>query len=716
MRARRLRQPILIIAQIITLLACLGALALGQAPSPTPPPAPATPAGSSWADMISVLIGHAGALIPLLQNELEGPLLPWLERLSWGLAAVVFTFTFARMWRESSGAGADLFWWFGRAVICLALMGSGPALISRLDTIGQAVAWGGNDGRGSVLYKFYDSQRKSFEVGYARFAKGYFTVEPTGENIKPPAGGGTAVLGVLRDVVSSSQGVENKFESLSHDMPFLFSLLSFARGILAFGDLFLLLLGGFLMIAVRLAAPIMIAVAIDRNLAQRMSYPLLWGVIVLTLVWPAVAQLIRAFAYMGGNLAMALDASDYVYQWNPQIMQEIMTSGAEPYHTVILAIVIMTLSGLSLWASPFIAYKVASGQIYESVSSTISGWMGAIVGAGIELYSSSLAASITRQAEEKQAQGHYQSEVTRATAGLERDNLQARASKLIGITGAQGSLTTALAGIEGGRVQQRMGFEAEKQFGLKGVDAQTDLEKSNIWTRKDLSVADLQALQAREGKNIEIDRHNAQLELWGRKINEGSRFAGGVARAVGDGVGDAMAPRSPKAGMLARGGGRVVGGGIEIIGSGADLYLQYRSIENRFAGRTEALNTYTDQAIRNQGAAAGRFDQSQDRYRENIKTANIDRANDLTVAADAGAAISSAGARRGYGITVGGYNQAYSLNLQGNRISYEGAVKAAEQARDAAIEAARLRAYAAVVSSVGHNIARDMEQGMMLRY
>src|SRR5215510_15354223 len=107
-----------------------------------------------------------------------------------------------------------------------------------------------------------------------------------------------------------------------------------------------------------------------------------------------------------------------IKQWNPQTMQEIMTSGAEPYHTVILATVIMTLSGLSLWASPFIAYKVATGQVYESVSSTLSGWMGAIVGAGVELYSSSLASSITRQAEEKQAQGHNQSEVTRATAGF----------------------------------------------------------------------------------------------------------------------------------------------------------------------------------------------------------------------------------------------------------------------------------------------------------
>ena len=633
------------------------------------------------------------------------------------MAVLVIFFGFARIWRENSGAGPDLFWWFGRLAIVFALMGSGPIIIDKLNAIGQEIAWGGNGGNSdSVLYRFYNKQRDSFEAGYARFAKGYFTVEPTGENIKPPAGGGTAVLGVLRDVVSSSQGVDNKFESLSHDMPFLFSILSFARGILAFGDLFLLLLGGFLMIAVRLAAPIMIAVAIDRNLAQRMSYPLLWGVIVLTLVWPAVAQLIRAFAYMGGNLAMALDASDYVYEWNPETMQEIMTSGAEPYHTVILAIVIMTLSGLSLWASPFIAYKVATGQVYESVSSTLSGWMGGIVGAGVELYSASLASSITRQAEETQAQGHYQSEVTRATAGFERDNLQARASKIIGITGAQGSLTTALAGIEGGRVQQIKGFEAEKQFGLKGIEAQTEMEKSNIWTRKNLSVADLQALQAREGKNIEIDRHNAELELWGRKINEGSRFAGGAARAVGDGVGDAVAHQSPKAGMIVKGGGRVVGGGIELVGSGADLYLRYRAIENRAAGRTEALNAYTDQSIRNQGAAATRFDQAQDRYREKIKAANIDRANDLTVAADAGAAISSAGARRGYGITAGGYNQAYSLNLQGNRISYEGAVKAAAQARDAAIDAARLRAVAAVVSSVGHNIARDMEQGMTLRY
>ncbi|MCI0390191.1 MAG: hypothetical protein MOB07_15680 [Acidobacteria bacterium] len=63
-----------------------------------------------------------------------------------------------------------------------------------------------------------------------------------------------------------------------------------------------------------------------------------------------------------------------------------------------------------------------------------------------------------------------------------------------------------------------------------------------------------------------------------------------------------------------------------------------------------------------------------------------------------------------------GINQGYHLDLQANRITYDGTVKAAAQVRDAAIEAARLRALASVVSAVGHNIARDMEQGLILRY
>src|SRR5882672_7462575 len=217
MRISKLEQSILSILRISAVIGCLSLSALAQTPSPTPSPASASPAGSSLPQFFDKLIGRAGALIPLLQNEIEGPLLPWVENLSWGLAVLVIIFGFARLWRENSGAGPDLFWWFGRVAIIFALAGSGPAIVSKLDAIGQEMAWGGSGSSNSVLYRFYKNHRNSFEEGYRRFTKGHFTVEPTGENLKPPPGGGEAVLGVIRDMVASPKDVNNKFETLSQD-------------------------------------------------------------------------------------------------------------------------------------------------------------------------------------------------------------------------------------------------------------------------------------------------------------------------------------------------------------------------------------------------------------------------------------------------------------------------------------------------------------------
>jgi ABC-type antimicrobial peptide transport system permease subunit len=67
-------------------------------------------------------------------------------------------------------------------------------------------------------------------------------------------------------------------------------------------------------------------------------------------------------------------------------------------------------------------------------------------------------------------------------------------------------------------------------------------------------------------------------------------------------------------------------------------------------------------------------------------------------------------------VAKGGVKQGYHFDLQANRIIYDGAVNAATQVRDASFEAARLRALSSMVSAVGHNVARDMEQGLALRY
>jgi hypothetical protein len=143
------------------------------------------------------------------------------------------------------------------------------------------------------------------------------------------------------------------------------------------------MLSSFLLIAMRLAAPIMIALATDRSLAQRVTYPYLWGVVVLTLIWPIIVLIIKSIAYMGGNVAMALGDKTPFYLFDETTMGIIKNGSQDPVYTVVIAAVIMLISGLSLWASPYIAYQLSFGGVYETVSQTVSGWSGYFRGASM---------------------------------------------------------------------------------------------------------------------------------------------------------------------------------------------------------------------------------------------------------------------------------------------------------------------------------------------
>src|SRR5215510_1528690 len=483
-------------------------------------------------------------------------------------------------------------------------------------------------------------------------------------------------------------------------------ILSFARGILAFRDLYLLVLGGFLMIAVRLAAPVMIALAIDRNLANKISYPFLWGTIVLTLIWPVVSQLIRAFAYMGGNLAMSLDASDVVYQWDSQTMGEIMTSGAEPFYTVIIAIVIMTIARLSLWMSPVIAYKVAMGQVYESGSSTVSSWAGALVGAGIEFYSSAIASSISNQAERAQAQGQFFGEITRAGTAYEAGRINALANRIRGITGIEGNRISSVEGIYGGLARATGAINTERQYANDTAAALAKLNTNDIWTRNQQAIVDLNADRKQQSANLEVDRA-ADTQNWkGGKFIKVSEWLGGAVRTE---LSDSKTGRQTLQ-------GRIAGSIIELGGGTYGLIQQYQSIQNRAEGKQHPLTEAFDTRIANQERASRSLVQNQDVYLGEIVGANQRRAQGLTAAEIAGASQAVTGANSGAAVAKGGVNQGYRLDLQANMKTTVGVVKAAERVRDASFEAARLRALSTVVSAVGHNIARDMEQGLALRY
>jgi hypothetical protein len=162
--------------------------------------------------------------------------------------------------------------------------------------------------------------------------------------------------------------------------------------------------------------------------------------------------------------------------------------------------------------------------------------------------------------------------------------------------------------------------------------------------------------------------------------------------------------------------GRIAGTVIELGGAAWGLSWQHQSIQERAAGKLTALDEGFNTRISNQELASLYLAQNQGDYFWDMVGANERRAMGLTFAEITGANQSAAGANLGAEVAKGGINQGYQLDLQANRVNYEGAVAAAGQVRDASFEAARLRAVASVVSAVGHNIARDMEQGLTLRY
>jgi hypothetical protein len=394
MRMRALKQICLAAVQIIAIIVCLSASASAQTstPSPQPSPTPTAGGGISFAEALRQLANRGSELLVVFQNQIESPMLPWLENLSMLLGGLVAIAAFARLWKENAGAGADLFWWFARLGVIFALIGNGPKIINGMSETGAWIVRGGDDN--GVLYSLYKEQRTSFTKAYEKFTEVTFTVRDQSTQSVP---GG--LVGVTSSIESSLTNPDRKFEITSMSMPMAFAGLNFGRGLISFGDLFVTLLEGFLIIAMRLAAPVVIALAIDRNLAQRVTFPYLWGAVVLTLIWPVVYLLISVIAYMGGNVAMAMGDKP-LYRFDERTMAIINASGSHPFFTVVLAAAIMMIAGLILWMSPYIAYQLSTGSLYEVAASTAS-----TLGGGMQYYATSIAGSILQQAVMPQSGG-----------------------------------------------------------------------------------------------------------------------------------------------------------------------------------------------------------------------------------------------------------------------------------------------------------------------
>lgn len=164
--------------------------------------------------------------------------------------------------------------------------------------------------------------------------------------------------GKLRGLTEFAKGADKT----SWDMNWLFYLLNGARAILQFAEVFLLLLGGFVMIALRLTAPFMVAVGIDKKLAERVTYPFLWGTVVFTLVFPVVRDVITYIAYTVGSFGLMLYKGEAIYSIDERTAELIKNNPYDPTFVIFITLITMTIAGLMLCLSPYIVYRLSTAR------------------------------------------------------------------------------------------------------------------------------------------------------------------------------------------------------------------------------------------------------------------------------------------------------------------------------------------------------------------
>jgi hypothetical protein len=507
---------------------------------------------------------------------------------------------------------------------------------------------------------------------------GTFTVKVDGRDftVKPSTPTGGTFVGVLYDTQGTIKDLDQKLNDSSYTLPLLFNWLTASRTIVEAGDFWLILLGGVLLLVFKAAAPLMMAIAIDQKLAHKVTYPFVWGALVLTLLWPAVSYFIRALAYLFGNVAMALGDSEPLYVWDYASLYAIKSNFASPVHTVAIAALMMTIAGGCLWISPYLAYRFSMGQIYEGVSAAMSQFAAMVIGTGVEAYSTTAAAGITQLAQNTQAQGSYDAQTTEARANRESGMLRNQAGFIAGkasaLSAAQASAGAAMASARAG-VSQAYTMFGSASRGIEGYN-----EKLSNYARE-RTVADNATQSRRQANEVNTDSQVARKQEWSRGI--------GAVPIIGPSI-------------------DVVREGVAgIVSSASDGKYGALPLTLHQRGYDGARIEYVNSANQNATKYASDVNQANREAGDRMASISMQQGREA-----AGAAYSAAGT------SITGHSTAQGLNDQATRVEFAGRVTGAEITKNAALESAKLQAISSIVSRMGAKIAQDIEKGMEMRF
>lgn len=635
-------------------------------PSPTTTPKPVAPSFS--VQIQNMMKTGQEWLFKSLLDVIIKPAMPVLIFFAWIIASFVLGIAFLRRFSDNKGISPEqLTRWGIRSVIFMVIIGASPFAIDMLTVTGKFIA--------RPIKSFNIELVKEFDEKMKQYVKTNFAVEdPNALLAERLPNGEPGLIGIIFDKESSVKDVTSEMNILGWNMPRLFTIMVISQNIIKFGDLFLAIAGLFILIGLKLAAPVLSAFGFDEKFANQIFYPFCWGVATFSLAFPIVKEITLYVAYGIGLIGLSIYNGETVFTLDPNTAQIITNGNYDPASSALIVTLLFFVSCLCYILVPWLSYRVLRGQVFEGVSQISMGWMLSTVGTALESYGLVAGAAINRQAENTQIQGIYNAEQASAKKGLEASNLSTEARRISSVAGVEGGLVTSLGQIRANQVTQTMIANANRNFGILSSQASTNREIATMRAEN----TGMQNIRSLDG------------------IKENALRSQGTNQAFG----------MLKYEAIPGGGNIPIRKGVEFYDFMKDQHILQKSTTSM---NNTTTDTYQLQNQNTQYVTDQKIDASQT-YQGEMNNAFNRQAAETIGAVNAGTAIAANSAQQGAGIQISGINKSTELEKQANQLNFDGRMEAATINQKAATEAAHMRMMSTVVTGFFRDMDRRLEE------
>ena len=548
-------------------LSCVGVgVAQAQAtPTPAPSPGPAPAASEvTLSAMLEEMVTNFVAFRQTFNATVEGTLGGYFSILAYILAWIIAIYFFSQQFIRGEWDAAEIGRYTGRVVVCLLLLifcgdvdgdGRRGDLVRGPNYIGQLLAYGEtstNSTEGNYISRLVRQEADKYNRNYKTFVENKLMVRINDRDMPIRYPGMTGIQTVAAVYVGQGTQAQNKeVESQAFWIGLEFQVLNACRSIIALLDFFLLVLHSIGVLILVLIAPFMVSVFVNRDFAKRFTYPFFWTVVTLCVIFPALAQAARYFAYLSANMALGTSANPN-FTFDPTT-NSIIANG-DPTPMILVAILCMLVSIICLAMSAVLSYALAQGRLVEAVSGLIANTFAGLSSVGLGAAVTGYTTKLQAEGEKAQIQGaadatttlaqsNFEGQKASATAALQANEVTATSGYQATMTTSQAQLAAAGQSATGQYLSSMASVNAERFQSVNGAVAnfrhnyaglQAEEKKAYADNLVELLRSNGDATSQRIAKEIEMAPEKAELlaDQYENILN-GMGIAGSVAKQFG---------------------------------------------------------------------------------------------------------------------------------------------------------------------------------------